>query len=246
MEVGPGVPLDPGDWPYGTLHSSETLWKYMDLWKLEDMLAKSALYFSRQDRLSDPFEGRFSVGNSTEFSPSDKAFYDSHSVNRSLAEAKEQHETLRHCVFISCWHRNTKEAREMWDAYTSCPDSVVVTTSAKAVYRFISSEIMKSPVKYHGDDFPRSEIFGWNTLSFYKPSTYNFEREFRMLRVLGKDESVLWNEPADYGRYVQVRLKRIIHRVITHPRGSGALKRKLETLLRQYLKAIHRENSSLE
>src|SRR5260370_1951380 len=71
MEVGPRAQVDPRDWPYGILNSSETLWRYMDLWKFEDMLAKAALYFARQDRFIDPFEGRFSGGNSTEFSPSD-------------------------------------------------------------------------------------------------------------------------------------------------------------------------------
>lgn len=64
QEVGPRVSIDPKDWPYRILDPAETLWRYMDLWKFEHMMAKSALYFARQDRFKDPFEGRFSEGNS--------------------------------------------------------------------------------------------------------------------------------------------------------------------------------------
>lgn len=133
----------------------------------------------------------------------------------------------------------------MWRAYTFGPESVVVTTSAKALYRFIPDEIMKSPVKYHKSDFARSE-FGWSTLSFYKPSTYGFEREFRMLRSLGEDESVCFEDPSDYGRCLLVRLKKIIHRVITHPEADATLKAKVDALLAKYLKGIKRENSAFE
>jgi hypothetical protein len=75
-EVGPRVPVEPTDWPYGTIAPSETLWKYMDLWKFNDMLEKSSLYFSRQDRFTDPFEGRFAEANEAGFSATDQAFYD--------------------------------------------------------------------------------------------------------------------------------------------------------------------------
>jgi hypothetical protein len=246
MEVGPRAPVDPRDWPYSTLKPSEILWKYMDLWKYKDMLEQSALYFSRQDRFEDPFEGRFAKANDSGLSQTEQAFYRAYRmIGRSQADAKKQHETHRHCTFISCWHRNTKESREMWNAYTKGPESIVVATSAKALYQFIPDEIMKSPVKYHPDDYRRTEIFGWNTLSFYKPSSDGFENEFRMLRNLGKDESVVWDNPLDYGRYVQVRLTKIVRRVITHPKASNEIKRNIDDLLRQFLKSVKRENSSL-
>jgi hypothetical protein len=243
-EVGPRVPVDPRDWPYGTIEPSEILWKYMDLWKFKEMLENSALYFSRQDRFDDPFEGRFTKANATGLSTTEQAFYNAYpKISRSQSEAKKQYETHRHCVFISCWHRNTKESQEMWRAYTTGPESVVVTTSAKALYRFLPDEIMKSPVKYHSNNYRRSEIFGWNTLSFYKPSSHGFEREFRMLRNLGSGESVSWDDPLDYGRYVKVRLNRIVHRVIVHPKSSDTTKQKIDFLLKQHLKAVKLEFS---
>jgi hypothetical protein len=244
-EVGPRVPVNPSDWPYQLLAPSEILWRYMDIRKFRDILEKSALYFARQDRFTDPFEGRYSEGNLVGYSPTDQAFYDTYRIDRARSQAHDQIETHRHCVFISCWHRNKRESRQMWDAYTKGPDSVVIATSAGALYRFIPDEIMKSPVKYHRPQFPRSETFGWNTLSFYKPSCYSFEREFRMLRNLGKDESVAWDNPSDFGRYVAIRPKKIIHRVITHPKASFAFKKDIDLLLHRHLKAIRREDSAL-
>jgi len=242
--VGLVVPIDPKDWPYGELHPSEILWRYMDIRKFEDLLARSALYFSRPDKFTDPFEGRLSAANATTMSPSDAAFYAAYHIEYPTAEAKQTQEIMRHCVFISCWHRSTKESREMWDAYTSGPESVAIATSAKALYRFVRANIVKSPVKYHDDDFPRTE-FSHTALFFYKPRRYSFEREFRMLLTPDEHESISYDDPADFRRYVPIALKKIIHRVITHPRASDGFKTRVDCQLDHYLKCVNREDSSL-
>ena len=132
----------------------------------------------------------------------------------------------------------------MWDAYTSRPESVAITTSAKALYRFVRGSIVKSPVKYHDDDFPRTE-FDYTALFFYKPSRYRFEREFRMLLTPEEHESISYDDEADFGRRVPILPKRIIHRVITHPRALDGFKVTVESQLRRYLKGISREDSNL-
>ena len=242
--VGPAAPIDPHDWPYSEIPPSEVMWRYMDFWKFEDFLRTSALYFSRPDRFTDPFEGRFSPGNASKMSPSDAAFYAAYRIRRSPDESEAGQEVMRHCVFISCWQRGTKESREMWNAYTSGPESLVVTSSAKALYRFVPENIVKSPVKYHADDFPRTE-FGHTTLFFYKPRAYSFEREFRLLLTPGEHESISYDDPKDFGRHAPVPLKRIVHRVISHPRATDEFKSKVDAVLSQYLKHIRREDSAL-
>jgi hypothetical protein len=243
--VGPVVPIDTGDWPYSELPPSEILWRYTDIWKFEDLLARSALYFSRPDKFKDPFEGRFSPANSAKMSPSDAAFYAAYRITLSANKEREAaQEATRHFVFISCWQREEKESLEMWNAYTSGPESVVIATSAKALYRFVPGRIVKSPVKYHRDDFPRTE-FGPTALFFYKPLRYSFEHEFRMLLTAGDNESVSWDDPADFGRHVPITLKKIVHRVITHPRASNEFKAKVDELMRKHLKHREREDSAL-
>jgi hypothetical protein len=213
----------------------------MDFWKFEDMLTRSALYFSRPDQFKDPFEGRFSLGNATTMSASDAAFYAAYQIEPFNKQLEGSQEIMRRVLFISCWQRGRKESREMWNAYTSGPESVVIITSAKALYRFVAGQIVKSPVKYHGDSFPRTE-FDHTTLFFYKPALYRFEREFRMLLMPGEHESIRGDE---LGRHVPIRSKKIIRRVITHPKASKEFKMKVDHLLDQFLRCRRREDSTL-
>ena len=213
----------------------------MDIRKFDDLLNRSALYFSRPDKFVDPFEGRLSPGNAAMLPDFEAAFHAAYRIAPAGNDMEASREIMRRCVFISCWHRNKAENREMWDAYTSNAESVAISSSAKALYSFVTGLIQKSTVKYHDDDFPRSE-FGHTTLFFYKPKRYSFEREFRMLLAPGENESIRLDE---VGRHVRINLKKIVHRVITHPRASAEFKATVDSLLRQHLKSIGREDSRL-
>lgn len=132
----------------------------------------------------------------------------------------------------------------MWNAYTKSYDSVVITTSVRAIQRFLPQQVMKYGVKYTPLDFPRTE-FSHNSLFFYKPVGYRFEREYRLLRSPEEDEIFYPDNPEDMYRRVPIRLKKIVHRVISHPRASRALKLTVDELLRRYLPSRQREDSAL-
>ncbi len=213
----------------------------MDFWKFEDLLTRSALHFSRPDRFKDPFEGRSVLGNATELSASDKAFYAAYQMEPFGKQLEQAQEGMRHVVFISCWQRGSKENREMWNAYTSATESVLISISAKALYQFVDERIVKSPVKYHRNNSPRT-AFDHIALFFYKPAPYSFEREFRLLLTPGEHESVRGDE---LGRHAPIRLIKIVRRVITHPKATKEFKRKVDHLLEQFLPGIKREDSAL-
>lgn len=244
--IGPKVPIDPNSNPYREVPGSEILWRYLDFWKFKDMLDTNAIFFARGDTFKDDFEGRFSKGNNGAFSATDQAVYSSNNINRSFDVANAQHEGRRQNVFISCWHRNTKENRRMWCNYTSTPNSVVVTTSAKAVYQFMPKEVMKSPVRYHQRDYARTEIYGWNSLFFYKPLDYSYENEFRLILNILDIKALSSDKLTSTGLHLPVNLRKIIHRVITHPEADKALKQQVDTLLGSKLKRLRRENSLFE
>jgi hypothetical protein len=241
--VGPVAPISPEDWPFIVIDDSEILWRYMDWWKFEDLVRSSTLYFSRSDKFTDPFEGRFSPGNATKLSKSDEIFRSLYKIDDS--NTRGYAELHRKLVFISCWHRNTRESFEMWQAYTSSCESVLITTSAKALRRFLPEKIMKYAVKYAPSDFPRTE-FSHNALFYYKPSSYSVEREYRLLRSPDEDEAFYPDNPADWSRRVPIKSKKIVHRVITHPYAAPETKLRVEELLDQYLPSRRRENSVLE
>jgi hypothetical protein len=133
----------------------------------------------------------------------------------------------------------------MWDAYTSGPESVVVVTSAKALYQFTPQDIIvKSAVRYHSMDFARTE-FTHTALFFYKPSEYRFENEFRLVRPMLDNESVSFDDPVDFGRAVPVSQSKIVRRVISHPLAEPSFKKEVDSVLRSFLKHISRDDSSL-
>lgn len=242
--IGPTAPISANDLPWKDIPHSEVLWRYMDLRKFKDLLQSSALYFARGDRFTDPFEGRFSSGNREKMSPSDQALRSIYKINDSLSDAERRADLTRKLCFVSCWHRNTQETSKMWASYTTTSNSIVLTTSAKALYKFTPDYLVKSAVKYHQDDFPRTE-FTHSSLFFYKPAEYSFENEFRLLRSLQEGESLNFNNPTDEFRKIPVQLKKIVHRVITHPAATAAFKQEVDQMLVQYLRHIKREDSSL-
>lgn len=240
--VGPVAPIAAEDWPFVVVRGSETLWRYMGLPKFSDLLSTSTLYFARPDRFRDPFEGRFSLGNQQRESESDKIFRSLYRIDDG--DQTNYHDIHRTVVFISCWHRNKRESLQMWNAYTTSSESVVITTSVRAIQLFLPHELMKYGVKYAPLDFPRTE-FSHNSLFFYKPVGYRFEREYRILRSPCEDEVFYSNNPDDTYRRVPIRLKKIVHRVISHPAASRELKSTVDELLRRYLPSRQRENSAI-
>lgn len=236
--AGPFVPIGPQDWPYSSIHPSETLWRYMDFWKFETLLHNSALYFSRPDKFDDSFEGRFMPANLTTMSASDAAFYAAYRLDLSSEQVRQSQEVMRRCVFICCWRRASMESREMWHAYTSGPESVVITSSAKALAKFLPQKILQSPVKYHREDYART-AFDNLSIFFYKPRQYDIEREFRLLLVPDGPIKLV-----EIGRLVPIRLNKIVHRVITHPKASKEFKARVAALVGQHITRIKAENSA--
>lgn len=242
--VGPIAPIFEEDYPYKEIDPSETLWRYLEFYKFENMLTSSTLYFSRPDKFADPFEGRFSPGNRTELSKSDRAFRSLYNMNGEESP-EEYHETHRNVVFILCWHRNSKESRQMWAAYTKgSTESVAIVTSGKALNRFLTGRFLRSAVKYHDLSAPRTE-FDHSALYFYKPLEYAFEREYRILRQPDKGEVFYREASTDEYRRIPIRIKKIVHRVIAHPDSTSSFKAKIRQLLSVYLPGRNLDDSSL-
>jgi hypothetical protein len=66
---------------------------------------------------------------------------------------------------------------------------------------------MKYAVKYTPLDFLRTE-FSHTSLLFYKPSCYRIEREYRLLRPPGEDESFELENPADFVRRIPIKTEK--------------------------------------
>ena len=232
--VGPLVPIYKEDWPYKLPQPSQTLWRYMDMWKFESMLRSSSLYFRRADKLADEGEGRLSREGVYGTSKSETAFDETYKIARDYKQHLAAHEITRSCMFVNCWNIAGREDQRMWREYTTSPDSVVVTTSMKALHRAVAEQrIVVSRVKYISESAPRVE-FSHTTPFFYEDKFFSFENELRLLRPLLEDEQVLLENEDDFAKIVTVNLRRLIHRVITHKAMSKSSIATIQSLTRQF------------
>ena len=102
--------------PLSTNDGLDVLWRYMDWWKYEDLMAKRALWMSTA-RTLDTGEGEHVL-----VGPENRAVQRSH---------RQWIEHVRDRLLISCWHESDRENEYMWLQYTKTMDSVVIKTTAR-------------------------------------------------------------------------------------------------------------------
>ena len=234
LPAGPPTPIFKEDWPYTLPPSSQVVWRYLDLWKFESMLRTSSLYFCRDDKFDDPLEGRLSKRGVHGTSASDIEHAAAYPVAEDYDSQEASQEITRRCMFVNCWHMNTRESYRMWENYTKSTDSVVIASSVKALHRVIPLlELKMSAVKYVAEDFPRTEFDNFSML-FYKDESFRFERELRLLRPLSSTETLYFDRDEDFGRFIPVNLRLLVHRVILNRGISDPARQYVTELISQY------------
>jgi hypothetical protein len=98
------VPIAAEDWPFDIPDPSVGLFRYLDWFKFEDLIANQRLYFRRSDRLDDNMEGRFSDGNRTFQTQLWQRFQEAYSLRPDCGPEFRINESIRYRVFINCWN----------------------------------------------------------------------------------------------------------------------------------------------
>lgn len=237
------APIYREDWPYSTVQPNQALLRYMDFWKFEDLFQTQSLYFSRADKFDDSLEGMPSPEGVQGTSASDLAFQKTAlRVEPSYQDQLDYRAIAKGCTFVNCWHINTIDTPEMWDAYTKSCDSVLVVTTAERLQASLNQPVMMSPVKYVSSDTPRTE-FGERSLFFYKDVSYAFEQEYRLLvdlMMLGG--SVTPDNQSDFGRHVPIDLSTLVQFIQPHPKANTETRDKIEALVRRHLPHAKRKD----
>ena len=209
------------------------------------MLSTSSFYFCRDDKFDDPLEGRLSKRGVHGTSASDLAHADAYPVAEDYDSQAVSQEITRRCMFVNCWHMNTRESVRMWKEYTTSADSVVIASSVKALQRvFPLGEVMMSAVKYVPENFPRTGFDNLSTL-FYKDESFRYERELRLLRPLRRGETVQFDREEDFRRFIPVNLRLLVHRVVLNKAISNTARQQVTKLVRKYCPRASLNESSL-
>lgn len=228
------TPVYAEDISYQEVHPDQPLLRYMDFFKFEDMLKTQTLYFCRADKFADPLEGTVSEEEVHGTSASDMALAEQVAMAEGEYEkAKAYEKVAKGCTFVNCWHINHEESQQMWDAYTSSPESVLVVTTVQKLRMSLEMPVIGAGVTYLSGNSPRTD-FGNRSLFFYKDEQYTFEKEYRLLidlAILG-GESI---EKHDIGRKIPINLETMVQYIQPHPNATAEVKEKLGALVSEYL-----------
>lgn len=161
---------------------SVTIWRYMDVWKFEWLVANERLLMPSASCLKDPFEGT-TPGGELEWWKREAANAGTAEkrgiieYNRSFLSRMAQE--LRNHYYIGCWHMNSHENSAMWECYTTSPEAVAVKTNYAALRAALPAYVEMGVVRYI--DYATGRLPSLNMFEYimHKDKYYGFEQEVR-------------------------------------------------------------------
>jgi hypothetical protein len=150
------------------------LWKFLDFTKFVSLLENRALYFSRSDKLFDPFEGTLSKLN--------RPIIESGRKNSGSFFFKN-YEKARNEIFLNCWHLNEHESAAMWGLYLKSEEGVAVLSNFERLSgcfrKYEENDVYIGKVVYL--DYQRQKMPEDNLFEpfVHKRKSFEYENEVR-------------------------------------------------------------------
>lgn len=170
----PSFPQPPSD--------SVSLWRYMDIDKLEWMLENGRLFIPNADRLGDPWEGRTPQGyidwwNREIEKATTNELKATLAYNRDFVFRFSQ--AFRSRYFVTCWHMNEHENYAMWNCYTSSNEAVAIKTTYKQLVDVLPDYTYTGIVRYI--DYSTEKLPFGNLFEYimHKDRFFSYEQEVR-------------------------------------------------------------------
>jgi hypothetical protein len=223
------------------------IWRYMSLAKFLWLLQNSALYFSRSDKMDDPFEGYFTrrtIDKTVEdafvralldaphmtFDPSEPdPEKKARDVFRLVHDAALK---MRPDLYLNCWHMNEEESLAMWKLYAAHQDSLCIRSTYQRLFEVLPTECLVGEVNYI--DYNKSFIAWGNSLNYivHKRHSFAHERELRAVIWRGTPENR--PPPETSGLTIQVDLNAFVDAVYLSPVSDPLLESVVNGLIKSF------------
>jgi hypothetical protein len=198
------------------------IWRYLDFSKFVSLLDKSALFFTRADKLGDPFEGSMPKlwGEPWPETDQDKERIPSKIFNN----IREYRIFLTKCTIINCWHINKYESAAMWRLYLKNNEGIAIQSTfdrLKSCFIDEGFEILIGEVEYI--DYESAWIPSYLDFYpyFYKRKSFEHDKELRAIIQTfyhNKDSSINYKKSRfDDGAYIKVDLDTLIENIFIAP-----------------------------
>jgi len=212
------------------------IWRYMDFTKFVSLLDKSALFFTRADRLGDPFEGSYSRAN-IKLRPE---VYKGKIPLDKLENLSQFHKILVKHTAINCWHLSEHESA-MWNLYLKSNKGIAIQSTFDLLKTSLKDEnhdVFIGRVKYI--DFEKDWMPEGATLYPFVHKRKNFGHEKELRAIIQefrykKNDELDWSKPSfDDGIYIQVDLGVLIEKVYLAPASPKWLSELVKSITRKY------------
>lgn len=216
------------------------IWRYMDFVKYVAMLSSGSLYFSRADKLGDPFEGSLTI---KEYQAIKKRAEEAESAGTLPKFWRGKYfEVLMHAWrsspkqnYALCWHMNSGESEAMWKIYIASNLGVAIRSNYQTLVDALPSTY--EPKEYRGPFVGKINYIDYEKETFenmnifysilHKRLSFEHERECRAIiwkcgNHKGPDPlplTVLENNSA--GILIKAPLNDLIQKVVVSPNAPS-------------------------
>jgi len=246
---------------------SNKLWRYISLAKFESILRKSALFFCRADKFSDPFEGS-SPDKEVEHRIEDeriimkqmgKKFDPNQAVKQAEMLSKFQRK-LSSLVIINCWHFNTHESDAMWQLYLKDNEGIAIQTTSKKLQKcFAPTDYTVNAGKvryldyqndiYYDQDQFQNVAYNVKTPFIHKRNHFKHEQEYRALIEVETENGWEYDWGAEEytkGKMIQIDVETLIEKIIVPPNTNEKFANEVKKLISMYGYDFHVRKSEME
>jgi hypothetical protein len=227
------------------------LWRYVDLYRLLDLVQTSGLHLTRVDQMEDRWEGSFSSVNVAHR----PKIYGEHWPAVSSAFPGMYAFTRAH-VYVNCWYMGSDESYAMWRLYDASGKGVAVRTTAARLKAALQGAVMIFGAKvlyvdYNATYIPESNLF----LPYvHKRRSFAHESEYRLItawspKVLELDEhkAAVRTEPDTPPPFLResVDLLSLIEAIYVSPDAPNWAARVVNDVVHRYVPGVGVTQSDL-
>lgn len=152
------------------------IWRYLDFTKFVSLLDTSSLYFTRSDKLGDPFEGSY---------PNATVLLRKARAKRKGSSDRLFSQTMAYFpqfTAINCWHINEIESTAMWKTYLKSDEGISIKSTVKRLktcFDDVKYNIYIGKVKYvdYKKDLIDDDDYNLLTPYFYKRKVSNMNEK---------------------------------------------------------------------
>jgi len=200
------------------------------------MLEHSALYFTRADKFSDPFEGAIPKTNEESLA---KYFSEFDNAGEMRDQLLNLFRANRKLTLVNCWYLSEHESDAMWQLYST--NGIAIQTTVDNFLTAISDSqdrILLGKVKYI--DYDSEGFLYLNALSNFLYKRISFEHEKEIRAVIwntgeikdGEDEII--TQIVNHGKYINIDLNKLIENIYVSPTAPIWFHSLMKLIIKRY------------